>query len=104
MPRWEVCRIHERVEVQRGGWKSGSVYAHQAELFTPSGDSVIVAESDRWQAAEDRGNERNAQLNALIARLGHDGWEPMPLITVSGSGGGVSSSVGWYFKRQLPDA
>jgi hypothetical protein len=38
-----------------------------------------------------------AAQKARLAKLGQDGWEPMPLQATGGGGLGIL----WYFKRQL---
>ena len=42
------------------------------------------------------------QFEGLIAQLGLDSWEPMPLVIVGGSQYSTSSHVEWYLKRQVP--
>ena len=76
-------------------------------LFTPAGEPTLL-----WQAAWDgiahvgieSDEPRGRELRALIAELGRDGWEPMPIVDVHGAAGSSSSTVQWFFNRQLPDA
>jgi len=122
MPRWEVCRIAEITvgESERGGGlfsrpdKSRRV-AWVAEAYTPSGETRSVAQTDGWDCAgywdsggnlryaPDDSEPRQRQHRSLIAQLGFEGWEPMPLVTVGGSYGDTSY-IHWYFKRPLPEA
>jgi hypothetical protein len=86
MPRWEVCAIYE-IQVQEGGWGKKEIWAYQAHRFEPSGGTAMILEV----RCEERGNKPAEQT--LVAKLGQDGWEPMPLRD--------SHITLWYFKRQL---
>lgn len=102
-----MIREH-RDEVRTGGifGETTFKYEWQAVLFTPTGEPTLL-----WQAPWDgiaRGGidsdgPRGRELRALIAELGRDGWEPIPLVIVGG-GKYTSSNVEWYFKRQLSDS
>lgn len=91
MSRWEVCESKFTV-VQDGGWSKKRIIAYQARQVDPAGTMSVIAE-ERWEV--DSGPNR-AEMT-LVARLGRDGWEPMPISI------GTSHEVTWYFKRQLPD-
>lgn len=104
MPRWEICKIGSRrtVATQTSFLRAGNfTQVWEAWLFVPNGGLTVIAESAEYKAGGtgDVDPELYNQLHALIARLGHDGWEPMPLPSALGSG----ELPAWYFKRQLPD-
>ena len=120
MPRWEVCRIVEITlsEAREGGGLFSRpnlmrTDAWAAEGFAPGGETRSVARTSGWDCKghwSEGGNIcyapeaklRQQQLHSLIAQLGLDGWEPMPLVLVGGSYGDTSY-IHWYFKRQLHD-
>jgi hypothetical protein len=93
MPRWEVCELQE--------WRGEQVTSWRAVACTPGGESLIHAESARWGPRDFE--KRLLEQRAIIAALGHDGWEPMPVVTITGFTGNISSTVIWYFKRQRSD-
>lgn len=93
MPRWEVCELQEWRMEQGTSWRAIS--------STSSGEPVVHAESAAWGPRDFE--LRLQQQRAIIAALGQDGWEPMPVVTVNGFTGTISSTVVWYFKRQLSD-
>ena len=108
MPRWEVCQIELHTWEERGaGFLAGTVHMTRwrAVLCAPN-EVSIVAESDAWkiEAAPPEGHRdrwleartrARAEARSLIAQLGYDGWDPMPLCR------GQSSDIDWYFKRQI---
>lgn len=107
MPRWEICEIVATTRTVRGSGlfadeKTSSKYA--AIAFTVDGERRIVAESEESEGGRTMdtvGDFHGAtQLRRLIARLGVDGWEPMPLAYADGS----YFRFRWYFKRLLADA
>jgi len=105
MPKWEVCMIQSHsYEVPGKGFSSEkSMHAWQADLFTASGESTVLAQTSGWKGQEPRRHTfPDEQLRGLIAQLGLDGWEPMPVVIVNGDQK-PPSHVEWYFKPQLPD-
>jgi hypothetical protein len=83
MQKWEICRRGD-VAVGKKTW------AHAAVLLTPNGVKVI-AQTVGYR--EDDQEESDKQRELLIAQLGLDGWEPMPLIVGSGS---YNFNILWY--------
>ena len=100
MPRWEVCQIRF-TRLQGASWFRSETQVYQAHLFAPSGDETIIAESEGWEAGPESDKAQAAQFRALVAALGRDGWEPIPLVI--GSTFHIPEHHDWYFKRQMPD-
>ncbi len=105
MPRWEVCCIEETCieEPQVGLFSKQGKSIWQVKLFSSIGTSTIITQSDGWSintdgpADTDQRVLRTEQQRQLIAYLGRDGWEPIPLNNL------IVRGTDWFFKRQLPD-
>ena len=99
MPKWEMCYIDEKVRHKFRLFKELS-YKHEVHLMTPDGPKKIM-ESPPFEEDVDRKN----QLVILIAKLGLEGWEPVPAPVSRGStfflGGGGSFNTKWFFKRPI---
>jgi hypothetical protein len=82
-------------------WSRGETWVYEAILFTPTGEATVIAQSEAWETSGDAEIQR-ARFRSLVAALGRDNWEPMPMSL--GSHSGEPAHHDWYFKRQLPDA
>ena len=78
MPRWEVCEIVFARFEGLEAWDI-DVYAPEDEDET----SNNVPDDDERHFIGDKG------LRALVAHLGREGWEPMPIVEVSGYQGSM---------------
>lgn len=72
-----------------------------AVQYVPDGDPTIVKRGKTWPVGYQIAGEL---VSRMVADLGLEGWEPMPIVEVSGYDGSSHSTVRWLFKRQLPDA
>ena len=91
MEKWQVCKVEEET-VRRGlSWH----YKASALLLTPEGSGPqVIAEIETdpkevWP------------VYRMIAKLGLEGWEPMPLYTARDRGMPAEPEVKWWFKRKV---
>jgi hypothetical protein len=95
MSRWEICEVETcRAE------EDAELLQWVAKLYMPDGDPTIVKKGEGWYAGNQDFPPRF--LTRIVAALGRDGWEPIPMVEMSGYQGSTSSSVRWIFKRPLP--
>jgi hypothetical protein len=96
MTKWETCRLGQEERRSKGGFSGDRIELRWvAYLFTTEGEKP-AANGDflLWQDTPERRDEIRQQKVALIARLGTEGWEPIPLSVGTGT-----DSVSWHFKR-----
>jgi len=92
MGEWQVCKVE--TEIVRRRWSSYLVKA-SAVLLTPDGSGQqVIAEIETEQ-------KEGWALDQMIARLGLEGWEPMPLYTARDVGAQGYPEVQWWFKRRV---
>lgn len=90
-----------------------STHVWKVQRLRPDGDTDYIDQTSGWEnrcvsglavagGGFSAARDREPQLHALIARLGVDAWEPIPLVIVGGETR-VSSHVEWYCERHIPD-
>jgi hypothetical protein len=88
--------------------------AYVAEQFSASGGVTRIIQTSGWARRQVKDKDGtltweyespfspSSQFSGLVAQLGLEGWEPMPLVQLA-DGYSTRDKVVWYFKRQLPD-
>ena len=98
MVAYEVCLIEKELAERGNPYGNPSSrndrYKYIATLFAPD-IPIAIAETPVFQISE-----AEKFLRMFIGSLTHEGWEPMPLRTFSGSSG--HTELVWYFKRPIP--
>lgn len=95
MSGWEICLIQKEIVQNRTVSVPFGKYKYVAILFALDGLHTIV----ETPVIEDHQANEKEQLHMFIGRLAREGWEPMPVTTVTD--GGYTTDIKWYFKRPI---